>query len=80
VRITTAGEGSSFAFLGTDLLHVPHNMATMALPGILTLPNQELRWRVIHETGHILGFEHKSFACREVIGNIHPVKAYNWFR
>lgn len=59
VRISRNEKGY-WSYLGTDILLIPSNKATMNLGGFsMETPESEYRRVVRHETGHTLGFAHE---------------------
>jgi Astacin (Peptidase family M12A) len=79
VRIARAG-GGYWSYLGTDILHIPRNRATMNLEGFtMGTPDSEFVRVVRHEAGHTLGFPHEHMR-RDIVARIDPEKAYEYFR
>lgn len=78
VRISLRGAGY-WSYLGTDVLLIPRDRATMNLQGFsLATPDREFYRVVRHETGHTLGFPHEHMR-REIVNRIDPAKAYDYF-
>lgn len=75
VRITVAGS-DWWSCVGTEALGVPQNQPTMALGGC-TL-NALNPGGIIHETGHVIGFEHEH-QRPDVVARIVPAAAYKVF-
>jgi Astacin (Peptidase family M12A) len=62
VRIARAGgaSGGYWSYLGTDILSIPLNQATMNLEAFsMDTPESEFHRVVRHEAGHTLGFPHE---------------------
>jgi hypothetical protein len=62
VRIARAGgaNGGYWSYLGTDILSIPLNQATMNLEAFsMDTPESEFHRVVRHEAGHTLGFPHE---------------------
>lgn len=79
VRISRTGQGY-WSYLGTDVLLIPRNRATMNLQGFsMATPESEYRRVVRHETGHTLGFPHEHLR-RQLIQRLDPQKTFAWFR
>ncbi len=78
VRITR-GAGGYWSYLGTDILSIPANQATMNLEGFsMATPESEFIRVVRHETGHTLGFPHEHLR-EEIINGIDREKAIAYF-
>jgi hypothetical protein len=78
VRISTGGQGY-WSYLGTDILLIPSNQATMNLQGFtMNTPESEFIRVIRHETGHTLGFPHEHMR-QELVNRIDPQKAYDYF-
>ncbi|MHA4846059.1 M12 family metallopeptidase [Flavitalea antarctica] len=78
VRIST-GPGGYWSYLGTDILLIPSNQATMNLQGFtMNTPESEFIRVIRHETGHTLGFPHEHMR-QELVNRIDPQKAYDYF-
>ena len=75
VRITrTPGDGY-WSYLGTDILSIPSNKATMNLASFSMNTSEAEFHRVVrHETGHTLGFPHEHLRA-EIINGIDREKA-----
>jgi hypothetical protein len=74
VRISLTGNGY-WSYLGTDILLIPANQATMNLQGFsMSTPESEYHRVVRHETGHTLGFPHEHMRS-EIVARIDPAKA-----
>lgn len=75
VRITRKAGDGYWSYLGTDILNVPTNQATMNLASF-TMNTSEATFRrvVRHETGHTLGFPHEHLRA-EIINGIDREKA-----
>ncbi|MBD3919070.1 hypothetical protein H8B09_09915 [Paenibacillus sp. PR3] len=84
VRISFDNSGY-WSVIGTDILSVPQDKATMNLGGLqVDTPDREFRRVVRHETGHTLGFMHEH-QRPEITAHIDSDKAiahykaiYNW--
>lgn len=79
VRITRALEGY-WSYLGTDILHINKNEATMCLQGF-TMQTSEAEFRrvVRHETGHTMGCPHEHMRSA-IVDRIDVQKAIAYFR
>lgn len=78
VRIARARSGY-WSYLGTDILSIPPNEATMNLQGFVAqTPDSEYHRVVRHETGHTLGFPHEH-TRREIIDRLDPQKTIAYF-
>lgn len=78
VRISRAGAGY-WSYLGTDILLIPQNKATMNLQGFsMATSEAEYRRVVRHEAGHTLGFPHEHMRS-ELVNRIDKQKAYAYF-
>jgi hypothetical protein len=78
VRIARAADGY-WSYLGTDVLQIPQNEATMNLQGFtMNTPESEYKRVVRHETGHTLGFPHEHMR-RELVNRIDRDKAIAYF-
>jgi hypothetical protein len=75
VRITVAGS-DWWSCVGTEALATPQNQPTMALGGC-TLASLN-PGGILHETGHVLGFEHEHQRA-DVVRRIVPARAYALF-
>ena len=77
VRISriSGTNGGYWSYLGTDILNVPANQATMNLEGFTSNTSDATFRRVVrHETGHTLGFPHEHLRA-EIINGIDREKA-----
>jgi hypothetical protein len=78
VRITRE-PGGYWSYLGTDVLQIPPNEATMCLEGFtMQTPAAEFYRVVRHEFGHTLGFPHEHLR-RELVAKIDRAKAIAYF-
>jgi hypothetical protein len=78
VRITLLDQGY-WSYLGTDILTVPLNEATMCLQGFnMATPESEFTRVVRHETGHTLSFPHEHMR-EEIVAEIDVKKAIRYF-
>src|SRR6185436_14664078 len=78
VRIARERDGY-WSYLGTDVLHIPRNQATMNLEAFtMSTPESEYRRVVRHETGHTLGMPHEHMR-RELVDRIDAAKAIAFF-
>ena len=78
VRIDRGSDGY-WSYLGTDILLMPKNAATMNLQGItLTTPEEECRRSIRHETGHTAGFPHEHLR-RALISRLDESKTENYY-
>lgn len=79
VRITRALSGY-WSYLGTDILHIAKNEATLCLEGFtMATPESEFRRVVRHETGHTLGCVHEHMRSA-IVNRIDVQKAIAYFR
>lgn len=79
VRITREEYGY-WSYLGTDILLIPSNQATMGLFGFtMSYPESEFRRVVRHETGHTLGFHHEHLRAG-LIARLDQAKTIEYFR
>jgi hypothetical protein len=81
VRISRIGgnDGGYWSYLGTDVLSIAANMATMNLEGFtMNTPDSEFFRVVRHETGHTLGFPHEHMRT-EIVNSIDREKAIELF-
>jgi len=79
VRITRALAGY-WSYLGTDVLHIPKNEATMCLQSFsMQTSESEFRRVVRHETGHTLGFPHEHMRAA-IINKLDVQKTIAYFR
>jgi Astacin (Peptidase family M12A) len=82
VRIARAGgeNGGYWSYLGTDILSIPANEATMNLEEFtMETPESEYHRVVRHETGHTMGFPHEHMR-KELVQKIDPDKAIAFFK
>ena len=82
VRIARAGgaNGGYWSYLGTDILSIPLNQATMNLEAFsMDTPESEFHRVVRHEAGHTLGFPHEHMR-RALVKLIDPKKAIALFK
>lgn len=79
VRIARLRGDGHWSYLGTDVLSIPKNEATMNLDSF-TMDTSEAEYRrvVRHETGHTLGCPHEHMR-RELVDLIDPKKAIDFF-
>ena len=78
VRISLVGDGY-WSYLGTDILHIAPDKATMNLQNFsMATPESEYHRVVRHETGHTLGFPHEHTRS-EIVARIDPDKAKAYF-
>lgn len=78
VRIARA-ESGYWSYLGTDILSIPTNQATMNLQGFTAnTPDSEYDRVVTHEFGHTLGWPHEH-ERPEIVAMIDAEKAVNYF-
>ena len=79
VRITRNGDGY-WSYLGTDVLHIAANEATMCLQGFtMSTSEAEFRRVVRHETGHTLGCPHEHMRS-SIIARLDEAKTIAWGR
>ena len=81
VRIAREGgqEGGYWSYLGTDVLLIPKNEATMNLEAFtMETPDSEFHRVVRHEAGHTLGFPHEHMR-KELVDKIDVDKAIDYF-
>lgn len=79
VRILRENDGY-WSYLGTDVLSIPKNEATMNLDSFsLSTPDAEYSRVVTHETGHTLGFPHEHLRG-ELIKLLDRQKTIEYFR
>jgi hypothetical protein len=77
VRITREDDGY-WSYLGTDILHIPVNQATMCFQGFtMKTPESEYLRVVPHEFGHTNGFPHEQF-LPEFVALLDPEKVIPW--
>jgi hypothetical protein len=78
VRISRGATGH-WSYLGTDVLLIPQNRATMNLQHFsMSTPESEYRRVVRHEAGHTLGFPHEHMR-KQLVNRIDRQKAYQYF-
>jgi hypothetical protein len=78
VRISLVPDGH-WSYLGTDVLLIPTNRATMNLQGFsLNTSEAEYKRVVRHETGHTLGCPHEHMR-KAIVDRIDRDKAYTYF-
>ena len=79
VRIDRLAGDGYWSYLGTDILSIPANRATMNLDSFtMSTPESEFHRVVRHETGHTLGFPHEHMR-RSLVKKIDPDKAIAYF-
>ena len=79
VRIARVSGDGHWSYLGTDVLHIDANAATMNLDGFtMNTPDSEFYRVVRHETGHTLGFPHEHTRS-EIVNRIDPKKAEAYY-
>jgi hypothetical protein len=82
VRIARGGgaNGGYWSYVGTDILSIPVNLATMNLEAFsMVTPESEFRRVVRHEAGHTLGFPHEHMR-RTLVKLIDEKKAIALFK
>ncbi len=80
VRIARQKGGGYWSYLGTDILQIGSNQATMNLDSFTANTAESEYLRVVrHETGHTLGFPHEHLR-RELVAKIDRQKAIAYFR
>ncbi len=80
VRIARTARDGHWSYVGTDILSIPADQATMNLDSFTSnTPDAEFYRVVRHEAGHTLGFPHEHMR-RELIARIDPVKALAYFK
>lgn len=78
VRISREDDGY-WSYVGTDILEIPQNEATLNLEGFtMDTPESEFFRVVRHETGHTLGFPHEHMR-RTIVNRIDRKKAMAYF-
>ena len=79
VRINRGAGGGYWSYLGTDILNIPANQATMNLDSFsMTTADSEFYRVIRHETGHTLGFPHEHMRS-EIVNAIDYEKAIAYF-
>jgi hypothetical protein len=79
VRITRAERGY-WSYVGTDILHIKPDRATMCLQGFTEQTSESEYKRVVrHEAGHTLGFPHEHMR-RELVARLDRQKCYDYFK
>ena len=79
VRIARAAGSGYWSYLGTDVLAIGGNDATMNLDSFtMNTPDSEFHRVVRHEAGHTLGFPHEHMRA-EIIARIDREKAIAYF-
>jgi hypothetical protein len=79
VRIARLAGDGYWSYLGTDVLEIPANEATMNLDSFsMNTPESEFHRVVRHETGHTMGFPHEHMR-RELVELIDAAKAIKFF-
>jgi hypothetical protein len=80
VRIARTADDGYWSYLGTDILSIPANEATMNLDSFTSqTPESEFHRVVRHETGHTMGFPHEHMR-RALVAKIDPKKAIAYFQ
>lgn len=79
VRISRVAGSGYWSYLGTDILRIPANEATMNLDSFSMATADAEFYRVVrHETGHTLGFPHEH-TRDEIVSRIDVDKAITYF-
>ena len=79
VRVTRSGQGY-WSYLGTDILQIARNQATMCLQGFtMQTSEKEFRRVVRHEVGHTLGCPHEHMR-RDIVNRLDPQKTITYFQ
>jgi hypothetical protein len=79
IRITRSEEGY-WSYVGTDILSINPNEATMCLQGFTAhYPDSEFKRVVRHEAGHTLGFVHEH-SRRAIVDLLDPQKTIKFFQ
>jgi hypothetical protein len=79
VRINRMAGDGYWSYLGTDILSIAPDQATMNLDSFtMNTPDSEFFRVVRHETGHTLGFPHEH-TRQEIVNRIDPAKAIAYF-
>jgi hypothetical protein len=80
VRIARLAGDGYWSYLGTDILEIPADEATMNLDSFtMETPDAEFHRVVRHETGHTMGFPHEHMR-RALVAKIDEKKAIAFFR
>jgi hypothetical protein len=80
VRIARTADDGYWSYLGTDILSIPANEATMNLDSFTMQTSESEFHRVVrHETGHTMGFPHEHMR-RALVAKIDPKKAIAYFQ
>lgn len=80
VRIARVANDGYWSYLGTDILSIPKNKATMNLGGFtMKTPESEYDRVVTHETGHTLGFPHEHMR-KAIIDRLDVNKTIAYFK
>ena len=82
VRISRVGgkDGGYWSYIGTEIVHIPKDEATMNLEEFtMDTPESEFHRVVRHETGHTLGFPHEHMR-RALVEKIDRKKAVDYFK
>ena len=79
VRITRLPGDGHWSYVGTDVLHIPKNEATMNLDDFsMSTPDSEFFRVVRHETGHTIGCPHEHMR-RAMVNRIDKQKAIDFY-
>ncbi len=79
VRINRLDGDGHWSYLGTDILSIPTNRATMNLDSFtMNTPDSEFNRVVRHETGHTMGFPHEHMR-RELVDKLDIDKAIKFY-
>ena len=82
VRISRVGgkDGGYWSYVGTEIVHIPKDEATMNLEAFtMDTPESEFHRVVRHETGHTRGFPHEHMR-RALVEKIDRKKAIDYFK
>jgi hypothetical protein len=80
VRIARFRNQGHWSWVGTDILRIPNDEATLNLDSFtIKTPESEFRRVVRHETGHTLGCPHEHMR-RELVELIDPKKAFKYYQ